>query len=109
MVSVRINAKFKDTLFRMIFGGKKELLDLYNAINHSNYRNPDDLIVTTIGDVLYMGMKTTFRFSSASISTSMKPRVPGTRTCRCAVSSTLAVSIRLLWRNMRWIFSPSSS
>ena len=28
MVSVRINAKFKDTLFRMIFGGKKELLDL---------------------------------------------------------------------------------
>ena len=42
MVSVRINAKFKDTLFRMIFGGKKELLDLYNAINHSNYQNPDD-------------------------------------------------------------------
>ena len=62
MVSVRINAKFKDTLFRMIFGGKKELLDLYNAINHSDYRNPDDLIVTTIGDVLYMGMKNDISF-----------------------------------------------
>ena len=62
MVSVRITAKFKDTLFRMIFGGKKELLDLYNAINHSNYQNPDDLIVTTIGDVLYMGMKNDISF-----------------------------------------------
>ena len=51
MVVVRVNHKFKDSLFRAIFSEKKELLALYNALNGSHYQNPDDLIVTTIGDV----------------------------------------------------------
>ena len=55
MVIVRVNRKFKDSLFRVIFSEKKELLELYNAINGSHYENPDDLIITTIGDVLYLG------------------------------------------------------
>ena len=52
MVIVRVNRKFKDSLFRVIFSEKKELLELYNAINGSHDENPDDLIITTIGDVL---------------------------------------------------------
>lgn len=42
MVIVRVNRKFKDSLFRVIFSEKKELLELYNAINGSHYENPGD-------------------------------------------------------------------
>ena len=35
------NRNYKDSLFRMIFREKKELLSLYNAINESAYTEPD--------------------------------------------------------------------
>ncbi len=57
-----INRKYKDSLFRMIFSEKKELLSLYNAINGSDYSNPELLEVNTIEDVLYMGMKNDISF-----------------------------------------------
>ena len=56
MVEHKINKKYKDRVFRVIFHEKKDLLELYNAINDSNYTNPDDLTITTIEDVVYMGM-----------------------------------------------------
>ena len=37
------NQKHKDTVFRMLFSDKKHLLSLYNAVNETNYQNPDDL------------------------------------------------------------------
>ena len=46
---------YKDSLFRMVFREKRELLSLYNAINGTDYDDPEELIVTTIEDVLYMG------------------------------------------------------
>ena len=36
----KINKKYKDRLFRLIFQDKKDLLELYNAINNSDYTNP---------------------------------------------------------------------
>ena len=62
MADVRVNHKFKDSLFRMIFREKEALLELYNAINGSDYQNPEDLIITTIDDVLYLGMKNDVSF-----------------------------------------------
>ena len=47
---------------RIIFHEKKDLLELYNAINDSDYTNPDDLTITTIEDVVYMGMKNDLSF-----------------------------------------------
>lgn len=35
---------YKDNLFRMIFREKKELLGLYNALNGTNYDNPEELL-----------------------------------------------------------------
>lgn len=32
----KVNTKYKDRLFRLIFHEKKELLELYNAVNESN-------------------------------------------------------------------------
>ena len=58
----KVNTKYKDRLFRLIFHGKKELLELYNAVNESNYTNPDELEITTIEDVVYMGMKNDLSF-----------------------------------------------
>ena len=37
------NRAYKDRLFRIIFKEKEESLQLYNAINRTNYQNPDDL------------------------------------------------------------------
>ena len=37
-------------------------MELYNAVNNSNYTNPDDLTITTIEDVVYMGMKNDLSF-----------------------------------------------
>lgn len=57
-----INRNFKDSLFRMIFRGKEELLNLYNAVNGSNYTNADDLEINTLEDVVYMGVKNDVSF-----------------------------------------------
>ena len=38
----KINKKYKDRLFRLIFQDKKDLLELYNAINNSDYTNRED-------------------------------------------------------------------
>lgn len=46
----------------MIFNNKKDLLQLYNAINHTDYQNPDDLEVNTLEDVLYLSMKNDVSF-----------------------------------------------
>lgn len=57
---VQTNRRYKDRLFRLIFGSeknKKYLLDLYNALNGTSYTDDSLLEITTIQDVVYMGMK----------------------------------------------------
>ena len=39
---------YKDTVFRMLFADKENLLSLYNAINGKSYTNPDDLEVISV-------------------------------------------------------------
>lgn len=64
----------KDRLFRFIFKKKEDLLDLYNAVNESNYTNIEDLEINTIEEAVYLSMKNDAPFSlqsSASIRKSM--------------------------------------
>lgn len=56
------NRKYKDVLFRHLFRDKRDLLDLYNALNGSTYRNPEDLEVVTMEDVIFMKMKNDLSF-----------------------------------------------
>ena len=57
------NRKYKDTVFRLLFKkDRKALLDLYNAINHSHYENPDDLIINTLDNAIFMGMHNDLSF-----------------------------------------------
>ncbi len=53
--------KFRDRLFIAIFGkdterSKRWRLDLYNALNRTNYTDPDALKLTTIENVIYIKM-----------------------------------------------------
>lgn len=58
----RANRKYKDTVFRMLFSDKENLLSLYNAINRSVYENPEDLEIVTLENAIYMGMKNDLAF-----------------------------------------------
>ncbi len=53
---------YKDRIFRMIFKDKEEFLTLYNAMNGTDYDNPEDLIVTTLENAIYMGMRNDVSF-----------------------------------------------
>ena len=50
------NRKYKDTVFRMLFADKENLLSLYNAINRTVYEDAAELEIVTIESAVYMGM-----------------------------------------------------
>ena len=56
------NRRYKDTIFRMLFSDKKNLLELYNAVSGKNYDNADDLQIVTLENAVYMGMKNDLAF-----------------------------------------------
>lgn len=47
----------KDTVFRMLFRDKIQLLELYNAMNHTAYTNSDEIQIVTLDNAIYMNMK----------------------------------------------------
>ena len=59
---LRANKKYKDTVFRMLFSDRENLLSLYNAINGTTYENPEALEIVTFENAIYMGMKNDLAF-----------------------------------------------
>ena len=60
-----VNEEHKDRVFKFLFGNpqnKDWTLALYNAVNGSNYEDPDDIQFNTIEDVIYLGMKNDISF-----------------------------------------------
>lgn len=57
-----INRKYKDTVFRMLFSDRRNLLSLYNAVNGSRYTDPEELEIVTLENAIYMGMKNDLAF-----------------------------------------------
>lgn len=53
---------YKDTIFRMLYHDKENLLSLYNAVNGKDYKNPDELEIVTLENAIYMGMKNDLAF-----------------------------------------------
>ncbi|MDO4807485.1 MAG: hypothetical protein Q4A07_09555 [Coriobacteriales bacterium] len=52
--------EYKDTVFRDLFGAeerKENALSLYNALNGTTYTDPEELEITTLDDVIYMGLR----------------------------------------------------
>ena len=58
----RHQREYKDRLFKKIFSDRRDLLELYNALNGTSYDNPDDIVVNTLEDVVYLGMKNDISF-----------------------------------------------
>lgn len=58
----KINRNNKDVLFGLRFQNKKDLLQLYNAVNETNYTDEQQLEITTLGDAVYMAMKNDVSF-----------------------------------------------
>ena len=56
------NRNYKDTVFRMLFSDRKNLLSLYNAVNQRHYTDPEDLEIVTLENAIYMGMKNDLAF-----------------------------------------------
>ena len=59
---IRMNKKHKDRLFRKIFEKKEDLLSLYNALNGSDYTDPEELEIYTMDSFVYMGMRNDLSF-----------------------------------------------
>lgn len=60
-----VNKKYKDRLFRLLFGSesyRENTLALYNALNGTSYTNADDVTIYTIDDVIYIDMKNDVAF-----------------------------------------------
>ena len=53
---------YKDTIFRMLYHDKENLLSLYNAVNGREYTDPEKLQVVTLENAIYMGMKNDLAF-----------------------------------------------
>jgi len=64
--AVRVSRNYRDNLFRMIYRDKKRLLSLYNAMNGTDYKDPEELIITTLENAIYIGIKNDLSFIIAS-------------------------------------------
>lgn len=51
------NHNYRDTVFRMLFREKRELLSIFNAIHGTSYDDPEELEITTLENAVYMAMK----------------------------------------------------
>ena len=60
-----VNDEYKDRVFKYLFGNPENrewTLALYNAVNGSNYENPEDIQYNAIEDAVYLGMRNDVSF-----------------------------------------------
>ena len=72
-----VNPEYKDRLFKFIFGketeqSKRWRLQLYNALNGTNFTDPDELEINTIENVVYISMHNDISFL---VDTEMNPGI----------------------------------
>ena len=95
------NRNYKDTIFRMLFSDRKNLLSLYNAVNQSNYNNPDDLEIVTLENAIYMGMKNDLAFIMDTNLYLYEHQSTYNQICLFVICFIFAVNIRNSWiRNL---------
>ena len=61
-MELKLNRKYKDTLFRKVFNNKKDLLSLYNALNNTEHMDESLITINTIEDAIYIGYKNDISF-----------------------------------------------
>lgn len=69
-ITPTVSREYKDRLFAFIFGSPENrewTLSLYNAVNGSDYKDAAEIHITTIKEVLYLGMHNDVSFQSLDI------------------------------------------
>ena len=73
---------YKDSVFRMLFSERKTLLSLYNALNGTDYTDPEELEINTLENAIYLGRKNDVSFIIGSQlylyehQSTMNPNIP---------------------------------
>ena len=62
MKEENVQRNYKDTVFRMLFKEKENLLSLYNAVNGTAYTDVGKLEITTLENAVYMNYKNDISF-----------------------------------------------
>ena len=62
MNKANVQRSYKDTIFRMLFKDKENLLSLYNALNETDYTDVNRLEVSTLENAVYMNYKNDVSF-----------------------------------------------
>ena len=57
MEKINVVLDYKDRIFRTLFSDKASLLQLYNALNGTEYTDATDLVINDLEDAIYMSMK----------------------------------------------------
>lgn len=57
MAEHTIDREYKNNVFCDLFSEKSNALSLYNALNHTDYQNTEELEIVTLSDVIYMQQK----------------------------------------------------
>lgn len=55
------NRTYQDSLFRMLFSTKDKIIELYNALEDTDYGPDTEVEITTLEDVLYIDRKKRLR------------------------------------------------
>jgi hypothetical protein len=85
-----VNRKYKDSVFTLLFNDKERLLELYNAINGTNFTDKDGIEINTLQNALFMGLVNDISFILDN-------------------GSTLRVELRSLLRNRSAVVSANST
>ena len=59
---IMIKRNYKDSLFNSLFGNSREALELYNALNGTEYHDETELEITTLENAMYLGYKNDVSF-----------------------------------------------
>ena len=70
------NRQYKDTVFRMLFSEKENLLSLYNAVTGSHYQNAEALKIVTLENAIYMGIEYQQYLNDKSLYSSKLQKIP---------------------------------
>ncbi|MDE6749677.1 MAG: hypothetical protein K2K21_11555, partial [Lachnospiraceae bacterium] len=62
LCEISVQRNYKDTVFRMLFSEKENLLSLYNALNDTAYTDVNILEITTLDNAVYMNYKNDISF-----------------------------------------------
>ncbi|MCL2100101.1 MAG: hypothetical protein FWH22_00105 [Fibromonadales bacterium] len=62
MEKAKTNRKYKDSVFTKLFSEKGKLLELYNAIENTNYGEDTEIQIATLENVLFMGQANDIAF-----------------------------------------------